>query len=147
MVRRTYLAVVEVAGDGEVVNVGIEHSGHLKLLDGAYTALGVKHENGDILLAAQTVDGGGASVTARRANNSQVVPVPSLLALVLAHEEVLKEVAEELKGDILEGKGRAVEELEKMYAVLEVDKGSNLGSAEGSVGAVDDVFKVFGGDL
>lgn len=141
------MAVIEVASDSEVVDVGIKDGGHLKLLDGAYTALGVKHKDGDILLAAQTVDGGGASVTARRANNGQMVPVPSLLALVLAHEEVLKEVAEELEGDILEGEGRAVEQLEKVYAALEVDEGSDVGGAEGSVGAVDDVFEVFGGDL
>ena len=100
------------------MDIGVENSGHLELLDGADLALGVKHEDGDILLAAQTVDGGRTSVTARRTNNGQVVPVPSLLALVLAHEEVLKEVAEELEGDILEGEGRAVEKLEKVYAAL-----------------------------
>ena len=143
----TYLAVVEVASDGKVVDVGIKDSGHLELLDGAHLALGVKHEDGDILLAAQTVDGGRTGVTACGTNNGQVVPVPSLLALVLAHEEVLKKVAEELEGDILEGEGRAVEQLEKMYAALEVDERGNVGGAEGGVGAVDDVFEVFGGDL
>lgn len=52
MVGETYLTIVKGALNGKVVDVGIQDSGHLGLLDWADTPLGVKDENGDILLAA-----------------------------------------------------------------------------------------------
>jgi hypothetical protein len=147
------------------VDVLVEDGGHLGLLDRADTALGVQNEDRDVLLAAQTVDGGGASVAAGGTNNGEVMPVWVLLsafgrrwqgrlkrttaglALVLPHKEVLEQVAKELQGDILEGKGRAVEELEEVEVVVEVDERGSFRSAEGGVTPVDDAPEVVGGDL
>lgn len=67
------------------MHVGVQHGGHLELLDGADAALGVQHEDRDILLPAQAVDGGRARVAARRADHGEVIPVPPGLALVPAH--------------------------------------------------------------
>lgn len=53
----TYLAVVKGSLNGQVVDVGILASRHLRLLDGADAALGVQDEDGDILLSLQAVDG------------------------------------------------------------------------------------------
>jgi len=53
----TYLAVVECAVDSQIVNVGVEDSGHLRFLDRADLALRVHDEDRDILLPAQTIDG------------------------------------------------------------------------------------------
>jgi hypothetical protein len=119
--RLIYLAVVKVARHGKVVHVGVQHGGHLELLDGAHATLGVEHEDGDILLPAQAVDGGRARVTTRRAHHRKVIPVPPRLPLVPAHQEVLEQVAEELQGHVLEGEGGPVEQLEQVDVVLEMD--------------------------
>lgn len=71
----------------------------------------------------------------------------SSLALVLAHEEVFKQVAEELQRNVLEGKGRAVEELEEVEVVVQVAERCGVGVAEGGIASVDDALEVFGGDL
>jgi hypothetical protein len=147
------------------VDVLVEDGGHLGLLDGADAALGMQDEDRDVLLAAQAVDGGGAGVAAGGTDDGEVMPVWVLLsafgrrrqgrvkrttaglALVLPHEEVLEQVAKELQGDILEGKGRAVEELEEVEVVVEVDEGGGFRSAEGRITPVDDAPEVVGGDL
>lgn len=69
------------------------------------------------------------------------------LSLVLAHEKVLKQVADKLQRDILERKGRAVEQLEQVVAVLEVDERGGVGVAEGRVAAADNVLEVGRRDL
>lgn len=115
-----HLAVVKVASDSQVMNIGVQHRGHLLLLDGAHAPLGVEHENRDVLLPPETVNGSRASITARGTHHGQVVSVTAGLSLVSAHQEILEEVSEELEGHILESKGWAVEKLEKMNITLEV---------------------------
>ena len=129
--------------------VGIEDCGHLRLLDRADLALREHDEDRHILLSTQTVDGSRASVTTCCANDGQVLPVAACLVLVPADEEVFEEVAEELKGDILEGECRAVEQLEQVDVPLlvECDSGCDVLGAECGVTAVDDVLQVGGGDL
>lgn len=69
------MAVVESTGDGKIVDVLVQDGRHLRFLDGADAALGVEDEDGDILLAAQAVDGSRSGVTTGSADNSQVMSV------------------------------------------------------------------------
>lgn len=143
------LTVVKGAVHGQVVHVGVQDGRHLGFLDGADLALGVHDEDGHVLLAAQTVDGSRTGISTGGANDSQVFPITTLLALVSADEEVLEEVAEELKSDILEGKGGTVEQLEQvnLLRLVKGDDGGDVLGAEGGITAVDDVLEVCGWDL
>lgn len=145
----THLAVVESAVNGQVVNVGIEDSGHLSLLNRADLALGVHDEDRDVLLAAQTVDGSRTSISTGSTNNGQVLSVGALLALVHAHKEVLEQVANKLKCDILESECGTVEQLHQMQvlALVKSDDGCDIFCAECGITAVDDIFEVVGGDF
>jgi hypothetical protein len=131
------------------VYVGVEDRGHLCLLYRADLAVGEHDEDRHILLSAQTVDGSRASVTTCCANDGQVLPVATCLVLVPADEEVFEEIAEELKGNVLEGECRAVEQLEQVDVPLlvECDSGCDVLGAECGVTAVDDVLQVGSGDL
>jgi hypothetical protein len=80
-----------------------------------------------------------------------VFPVATRLVLVPAYKEVLEEVAEELKSNILEGECRSVEKLEEVDVLLlvECDGRCDILGTECRVTAVDDVFQIgrwdFGG--
>lgn len=130
--------------------VGVQYSGHLGLLDRADLTLGVHDKYTDILLTTQTVDGGRSSVTTGCANDCQVFPVPAIsLALVSPSEEVLKEVAEKLQGDILESEGGPVEKLKEVEVLLLVEgcDRDNVVGAESAVALLDDLFQVGFRDL
>src|SRR5436190_6644148 len=100
---------------GETVYIGVQHGRHLLFLDGADFSEWKQDEDADILFATQAVDGGATCVAARGANDGQMVSgVAGLEMRVLADEEELEEVAEELECNIFEGEGRTVEELEEV---------------------------------
>ena len=96
------LRVVEAAFDGDIVDVGRTHRGHLAALDVANPALGVEHEDLDIVATCDGVDGGAARIPAGRADDGQTA--------LLASEELFEQQAEQLERDILEGERRAVEQ-------------------------------------
>jgi hypothetical protein len=78
----------------------------------------VQDKHRDILLAAEAVDGGRSSVAAGSPDDSQMMPVSALLALVSSHEKVFKEIAEELQRTVLEGVTRAMEQFEEVEVVF-----------------------------
>lgn len=131
--------------------IGVQHRGHLSLLNGADLALGVHDEHADVLLASQTVDSGRASVTTGRTDDSQVFPLLArlILALVPANEEVLEEVAQELQSNILESESRAVEQLQQVEVLVLVEgcDGNNVVGTECSIALSDDLLQIGFGDL
>ena len=133
------------------MDVGIQHRSHLSLLDRADLALRVHDEHADVLLASQTIDSGRASVTTGRANNSQVFPLLArlILAFVPANQEVLEKVAQELQSNILESKGRAVEQLQQVEVLFLVEgcDGNNVVGTECSIALSDDLLQIGFGDL
>ena len=91
-----YLAVVKGTVYSQVVHIGVHDGRHLRFLDGADLAMRVHDKDGHILLSAQTVDGCRTGITTCCANDRQMLPVAAGLALILADEEVLEQVAQEL---------------------------------------------------
>lgn len=84
----TDLAVVEGAVDGEAVDVRVKDGSHLSLLDGRDAALGEEHEDGDVGLATDTVDGGTESQGGREGREGREVSLsshpPACLLLIAA---------------------------------------------------------------
>ena len=113
----SHLAVIKGAFDSEIVHIFVQHGGHLCLLDRADLALGMHDEDTDILLPAQAIDGGRSSVTTGCANDGQVFPVGAVLALVPAHEKVLKQVTEKLQRHVLERKSRTMKQLQQVQVL------------------------------
>lgn len=66
------------------------------------------------------------------------------LALVPPRQKVLKKVSQKLQRNILESKGRTVEQLEQIQVVLQVLQGCNVLMAESCVAPADDVLEVVG---
>lgn len=141
---KAYLTVIESAFDPQVVHIRIQDCCHLRLLNWAHFAIRIHDENRNILFPTQTVNGRGACVSRCSANNSEMLARGFRLIGIAAYEEVFKEVAHELKGDVFEGEGRAVEELEEVevFGGVEGDKRGDIGCTEGLIAASDDVFEV-----
>lgn len=127
--KYTNLAIVKGTGDGKVVNVGVSTGSHLELLDRADTTLGVQDGNRHILLSSKTMDSSGSGlkllvwyqirprvthITTCRTNNSQMMSVLALFALILSCKKVFEEVTKELQSAILKGVAGAVEEFEEV---------------------------------
>lgn len=139
-----YLTVVECTLNGQIVHIGVGNSRHLSLLNWANLALGVHDEHRHILLASETINGSGACIPTRCANNCQVLSVLALLVLISAHQKVFEQVAHELQCNILERERWAMEQFQKMHLLFMVkrNQGRNIGGAERGVGFVNNLLQV-----
>ena len=99
------LTIVKGTVDGDAVDIGVGDGGHLSLLDLTDAALGVEDDAVHTLLSAEAVNGSRTGVAGRGAKDGETSTVGTSL------EEVFKEVAQHLKGNVLEGKGRSMEKL------------------------------------
>src|SRR5581483_7474580 len=103
-------------------NVGRAGAGHLPFLQWRDPAVGIKDKNGGAGLAEQTMDGGGAGVAGSGAEDGDRFMPRGALPFV--------KIAEELEGEVLEGKGRAMKQLQHVGALVELHQRSNVGTLE-----------------
>ncbi len=122
------LAVVEGAVNSQIVDIPVEHGGHLQRLDRAYASVRVQHEEAQALTAAQTLDRGTARVAAGGGHDVECG--------VAACQHRLEELAEKLQGHILEGQCRAVEEFQHVDRANR-DHGCDFAVPEGGIAAGD----------
>lgn len=143
------LAIIESTLYGQVVDVGVQYGSHLRLLDRADFALREHDEDGNILLPSQSVNSRRTSITTRRANNSQMLPIPSFSSLVLALEEVLEQIAQKLQRNILERKSRPMEQFQQMQilALIQRHQRRHIRRAERRIAAVDNALEIRRGNF
>jgi hypothetical protein len=101
------------------VDIFIRNGGHLSLLDLSDLSQWVENETVNIFFPSESVDGGTACVARGGAQNGDGALDFGFL------EEVFKNVAEELQGDVFKGESGAVEKFQHPE-VFELNGGSNL---------------------
>ena len=94
------LAVIEHAFDGDVVDVLVQQTEHLRLLKWAHASMRTGHEHTHALFAAHGVLSRTASIAGCGAQNVQSLASPC--------ELVLKQVTQQLHGHVFEGKCRPI---------------------------------------
>ncbi|MDZ3996084.1 hypothetical protein PspTeo4_47440 [Pseudomonas sp. Teo4] len=133
-----FLAVVEVAFDGDVVDVVAEDGGHLTALNFRNTLVRVQDEDVDVVATAAAFDCCGAGVTAGGADDHH--------ALVALGQNVVQQAAEQLQGEVFECEGRAVEQLHHPLIGIELTQRCYRGVGELTVGFFEDFLEVGIGD-
>ena len=124
------LAVVEGALDRDVVDVGGFDRGHLAALDLGHPVLGVQHEDLDPGAVAAGLDGRRAGVARGRGDDRHPLAAPG--------EDVIEQPADDLQGVVLEGEGRAVEQLQQPVIGVELDQRGDRGMVEPGIGGGGD---------
>ena len=99
----------------------------------------IEDEDVDLIETAEGLDGGAAGVAGGRADDRR--------ARAAGLEHVVHQPPEELHRDILEGEGRAMEELKGKEVVVKLHQRADRRMAERGVGIVDHPKKVAVGDL
>ncbi len=128
------LAVIEVAFDGDVVNVVAEDGGHLPALHFRHALVRVQDEDVDVLAAAAAFDGRRAGITRGGAHDHH--------ALATLGQHVVEQTAEQLQGEILEGQGRTVEQLEHPLVAVQLAQRGNGAMGENAIGLFQDFLEV-----
>ncbi|MNE09985.1 hypothetical protein D3C80_1026800 [compost metagenome] len=128
------LAVVEVALDRDVVDVVAEDGGHLAALHFGHAVVRVQDEDVDVLAAAAAFDGGRAGVAGGGAQDHH--------ALAALDQHMVEQAAEQLQGEVLEGQGRAVEQLQHPLVAVQLAQRRHGVVVEGAVGFLEDLLEV-----
>jgi len=127
------LPVVKSAADGDIKYIGVGDRGHLQLLDGADSFVGMKDEDVDLLLAPYSIDSSAARIS--RGGPDDVHD------RVIFLEQIFKEISQKLQGNILEGKGRPMKELEDMEVPV-VNEWGDVRVLKCGVRAIDQLVQV-----
>lgn len=139
-----YLAVVKRSLHRHIVHVFVQDGCHLSFLDGADATFWMKDEDADVGFGAQACDGSAAGITAGCADDGESLSVigGGWLSLVPTLQKVLEEIAKELEGDVLEGKGGAMPQFKAPFVLCQTFEGDDLLCAEGGIRAFDEGLEV-----
>nr|BFE91238.1 hypothetical protein GCM10020185_17740 [Pseudomonas brassicacearum subsp. brassicacearum] len=107
-----FLAVIEVAFDGDVVDVIAENRRHLPTLHFRNPVVRVQDENVDVLAMLAAFDGRRTGVARSGTDDHHT------LATLLQH--VVQQATEQLQGEVLERQGGAVEQLHDPFVTVEL---------------------------
>ena len=116
------LAVVEVAPHRQVQDVGRIDRRHLTALNRGDPFVRVEDDQADAVGVGEGGDGGGAGVAAGRGDQGQL--------LARGCERLRRQGGGQLHGQVLEGGGGAVEQLQHIEAVFELAQRRDLGRGE-----------------
>src|SRR5450830_634811 len=129
-----FLAVVEVAFDGDVVDVVAEQGGHLPALHLGHPLVRVEDEDVDVLAMLAAFDGGRTGVTGGGADDHH--------ALATFGQHVVEQATEQLQGEVLERQGRAVEQLQHPFVAVQLAQWGYGTVGESAVGFLKDLLEV-----
>ena len=128
------LAVVEVAVDGDVVDVVALDGGHLATLHFGHAVVRVQDEDVDVLAGLAAFDGRRAGVAGGGADDHH--------ALVALGQHVVEQATQQLQGEVLEGQGRAVEQLQHPLVAVQLTQRRHGAVGEHRVGVFEDLLEV-----
>ena len=133
------LAIVEGALERDDMHVGRVDAGHLAALHLRDAPVRVEDEHVDLIEALEGLDGGAAGIARGRADDRR--------AGAARAQDVVHQLPEQLHGHVLEGEGRAVEQLEHEQVVADLGEGAHGRMAEGGVGCLDHAAEIGGSNV
>lgn len=132
------LAVVEVAFDGDVVDVLAQDGGHLPTLHFRNPVVRVQDEDVDVIATLAAFDGRRAGIAGSGADDHH--------ALAALLQDVIQQATQQLQGEVLERQGRAVEQLHHPFVAIELAQRCHRAMGEDAVGFLEDLLEVGIGD-
>ena len=132
------LAGIEIAFDRQRMHVFLVRCGHLLALHVRHAAIGKQDEHVHIVEAAKRLDRGGPGIARRGADDGHTLAAPG--------QGCLKQLADQLHGEILEGKRRPVKQLQQEMIRPQLHQRRPRGVAKALIGALDDAGQVLVGE-
>ena len=133
------LGIIEGTLDGDGKYVFRLRAGHLAFLQRGNLPVGIEDEHRDPTLAEKAGDCGGSRVAGSSAQDGQVASGAGYLDLV--------EVAQKLKGEILECQSWAMEKLQDLAMVAQFDQGRGFRMPETGIGRIDNPLQDLGFEI
>src|SRR5579885_1269112 len=123
------LGIIERAFKRDHVNIGGPRRCHLAALDLRHAAVRIKDKDIGLRKAAEGLDGRSSGIAGSCADDGY--------PLSLGFQDVTNHPGEELHSQILEGEGRAVEQLEEEKIAIELHQGSDRLVIEARIGVIN----------
>ena len=133
------LAIVEMALDGERMDVRRAGRGHHATLHVGNTAVRKQYDEIDIVATGEGIDGSATGVAGGRDHDRG--------ALIALGENMIHQPRDELHGDVLERQRRAVKQLEHELVRRGLVERHHGGMAEGGIGLIGHAPEILVGNL
>ena len=132
------LAIVEIAFQGQGVNIRLGRRGHLAALHVRDAPLGEQDEDIDIVEAPERLDRGRPGIARGRADDGDAAARP--------RQRDLEQLPDELHREVLEGKRRPMEQFQQEVVGRQLHQGRAGGVAEALIGLADGAAKLVVGE-